>query len=104
MVGATMRVATCQLPEVRGDVPRAVSLMSDYSLEAERRGADLVCFPECFLQGYDIHPEHIASAAEELGSPIVDDVLRSFISVQPVIVFGLIEKADGVAYTEKNAK
>jgi predicted amidohydrolase len=98
MVGETMRVATCQLPEVRGDVPRALSLMSDYSLEAERRGADLVCFPECFLQGYDIRPEHIASVAAELGSSIIDDVLRSLSSVHPVIVFGLIEKADGVAY------
>lgn len=98
MVGETMRVATCQLPEVRGDVPRALSLMSDYALEAERRGADLVCFPECFLQGYDIRSEHIASVAAELGSPIIDDVLRSLSSVRPVIVVGLIERADGVTH------
>ncbi|ULA59252.1 MAG: Putative Carbon-nitrogen hydrolase [Nitrospira sp.] len=93
-----MRIATCQLPEVRGDVARALSLMHAYALEAERRGADLVCFPECFLQGYDIRPDHVASMAVELGSAILDDARRSFNSVQPVIVFGLIEKAEGVAY------
>jgi len=93
-----MRIATCQLPEVRGDVARALSLMSDYAHEAERRGADLVCFPECFLQGYDVRPDHIASMAVELGSAIVDDVLRSLSVVQPVIVFGLIEKAESVIY------
>ncbi len=93
-----MRIATCQLPEVHGDVTRALTLMSVYSLEAERRGADLVCFPECFLQGYDIRPERIAGVAVELGSPIIDDTRRSLSAVQPVIVFGLIEKAGRVAF------
>lgn len=76
-----MRVATCQLPEVHGDMVRAVSQMSAYALEAEGRGADLVCFSECFLQGYDIHPDHIAGVAVELGSLMFDDVLRSFLLI-----------------------
>lgn len=95
---ARMRIATCQLPEVLGDQKRAMSLMYKYAVEGERQGADLVCFPECFLQGYDMCPEHIASVAVELGSPMFNDLLRSFISIQPVLVFGLIEKADGFAY------
>lgn len=93
-----MRIATCQLPEVLGDQERAMSLMYKYAEEEERQGADLVCFPECFLQGYDIRPEHIASVAIELGSPILDGLLGSFIPIQPVMVFGLIEKVDGFAY------
>lgn len=93
-----MRIATCQLPEVRGDIGSVTSLMLHYAREAERRGADLVCFPECFLQGYDTHPEHIASVAVELGSPVFHDVLRTFVSVKLVIVFGLIEQDAGIAY------
>ena len=93
-----MRIATCQLPEVRGDVARALALMSDYACEAERCGADLVCFPECFLQGYDLRSDHISSMAVELGSAIVEEVLKSLSSVQPAVVFGLIEQAEGVAY------
>lgn len=57
-----------------------------------------MCFPECFLQGYDIQPDHTASVAVELGSPIFDDVLRFLNSVLPVIVFGLIKRADGFTY------
>ncbi len=93
-----MRIATCQLQEVRADIERAASLMNDYAQNAERHGADLVCFPECFLQGYDIRPEYIASVAVELGSPLFKNVLRSFVSVEPIIVFGLIEKDVGIAY------
>ncbi|WP_176698064.1 carbon-nitrogen hydrolase family protein [Candidatus Nitrospira nitrosa] len=93
-----MRIARCQLPEVLGDIERATSLMRDYAFQAERQGADLVCFPECFLQGYDIRPEYIASVAVELSSPMFNDVLRSFVSILPVMVFGMIEKADGFAY------
>ncbi len=93
-----MRIATCQLPEVLGDIERATSLMCDYAEEGARQGADLVCFPECFLQGYDIRREYIASVALELGSPMFNDLLRSFISIQPIMVFGLIETADGFAY------
>lgn len=98
MINAIMRIATCQLPEVLGDLERATSLMCEYAEKGARQGADLVCFPECFLQGYDIRPEHIASVAVELGSPMFDDLLRSLISILPVMVFGLVEKADGFAY------
>ena len=57
-----------------------------------------MCFPECFLQGYDVQPDHTASVAVELGSPIFDDVLRVLNSVLSVFVFGLIERADGFTY------
>jgi predicted amidohydrolase len=93
-----MKVATCQLPEVRGDMGRAMSLMCAYAFEAERRGADLVCFPECFLQGYDIRLEHVANVAVELGSSAFNDVLQVLGSAAPVIVFGLIEKHSGLFY------
>lgn len=93
-----MRVATCQLPEVRSDVVRAMSLMRSYALDAERHGADLVCFPECFLQGYDIRPGHAANVAMELDSPEFNEVLRFLTPVTPVTVFGLIEKDGGLLY------
>jgi predicted amidohydrolase len=93
-----MKVATCQLPEVRGDMIRAMSLMRSYALEAERRGADLVCFPECFLQGYDIRPEHVGNVAVELGSSTFNDVLQVLGSAAPVVVFGLIEKHGSFFY------
>jgi len=93
-----MRIATCQLPEVRGDIERATSLMRDYAEEAGRQGADLVCFPECFLQGYDIRPDYIASMAVEMRSSTLHNALEIFDSVTPVIVFGLIEKDADIAY------
>lgn len=86
------------MPEIRNDMVRAVSLMSACALEAEWCGADLVCFPECFLQGYDIRSEHVDSAAVEIGSPAFGEALRSLRSIAPVVVFGLIERDGGLLY------
>jgi predicted amidohydrolase len=93
-----MKVAACQPPDVRNDWTRAISLICARTLEAERVGAHLVCFPECFLQGYDTRAEYVASVAIELNSAAFDDVLENLKSLKPVVVFGLIEKENSSFY------
>jgi predicted amidohydrolase len=93
-----MRVAACQLPDIRNDLRRAMSLIEMHALHAWRDGADLVCFPECFLQGYDLHPERVAEAALELSSSAFDRVLEEFEPLEPVMVVGLIEREAGRFY------
>jgi predicted amidohydrolase len=87
-----MKVAACQMPDVRNDVRRAVSLIRSCATEAERRGARLVCFPECFLQGYDVRDEYVAQTALDLTSAEFTRVLRSLEACEPIIVVGLIER------------
>lgn len=87
-----MKVAACQMEDVRRDVSRAVSLIQACVVDAERQGAHLVCFPECFLQGYDVDASHVEDVAVDLASSEFSQILRSLKGFEPTIVIGLIER------------
>jgi predicted amidohydrolase len=93
-----MKVAACQLLEIRDDVRRAIALIRAQTLAAERVGANLICFPECFLQGYSVDPVHVADVAIDLSSPAFHDMVEELKPLEPVIVVGLIEKEGGHFY------
>lgn len=96
--GAGVRVAVCQMPDVRDDIECAAGLLKSWGRVAARQGAHLVCFPEAFLQGYDLQPERVAGAALEVSSPAFGEVLRSLAALDPVLVFGWIERDDAAVY------
>ena len=93
-----MRVAVCQMDDVRGDIPRALTLVNTCLADAERQGADLVCFPECFLQGYDVVASHVEAAAIDLASSEFSRILRNLKRCEPTIVLGFIEKERGTYF------
>lgn len=93
-----MKIAACQLPYVQRDADRAVSLIQTNAADAQRQGVKLVCFPECFLQGYDVSAEHVASTAFDLESSEFARILAQVEHLEPVIVVGLIEKEAGRFY------
>jgi len=86
------------MADVRRDIPRAVSLVQACVAHAERQGADLVCFPDCFLQGYDVDAGHLAEMAMDLASPEFSRILRSLQDFQSTIVIGLIESERGARF------
>jgi predicted amidohydrolase len=77
---------------VHGDAPRALGEITAHANEAGRQGAQLVCFPEGFLQGYVLAAERVAATALDLSSSAFAEVLRSLEQVQPAVVIGLIER------------
>lgn len=87
-----MRIAACQTPEILGDVPSALRYMESAASQAV--DADLVLFPEAFLQGYLATPEHVARHAIDDLTPI----LRRLIHVRPALVFGVIERRGSAYY------
>ena len=89
---ATVRVAACQTPDVCADVPRALDIIETQSILAGREGARLVCFPEAFLQGYIVERDHVERHAIELASPAFGSILERLAHVEPMLVFGLIER------------
>ena len=93
-----MKVAACQLTEIRNDTNGAIASLRAQTLAAGRAGANLVCFPECFLQGYSVDPAHVANTAIDLTSPAFHDMLEELAPLEPVIVVGLIEKEGGSFY------
>lgn len=92
-----MKLAACQVPYVQ-DMGRALSLIDFHVANAQRHGVDLVCFPECFLQGYDLTAEHVASTALDLESSEFDRMLCRLGSIEAAVVLGLIEKDAGKFY------
>ena len=87
-----MKIAACQLPHVHNDIDRALELIGLQSTNAQRQGVELLCFPECFLQGYDLNPEHVATVALDLKSVEFARILDRLKAIGPVIVLGLTER------------
>ena len=88
-----MRVAACQLPEVRDDIPGATALICEFAARAEHSGVQLVCFPECFLQGYFTDAESVERLAMDIESPEFAAWLRRVRTLRAVLVLGLIERS-----------
>jgi 5-aminopentanamidase len=81
-----MRIGACQTPEIIADVDRATDVVREF---AGRADADLLLFPECFLQGYLVTEEHVHEHALELRST---GPLRRLAGIRPLLVLGLIER------------
>lgn len=86
-----IRVASCQLPDVRDDVVRATGIVRDFGENADEAGADLLCFPECFLQGYFADRESVQRLAIDIESPSFDRWLERVRGIEATLVLGLIE-------------
>ena len=80
------------MPEIRQDLDLALSWIETYGNKAGAQAARLVCFPECFLQGYLVHDEMQARRhAVHLASSTFERALKRLANVKPTLVFGLIE-------------
>lgn len=87
-----VKVAACQLPYVHKDIERALAIMLSYAARAESEGANLICFPECYLQGYIYDGEHTEDLALDLSSPAFDQIAQTLEPLTSTLVFGLIER------------
>ena len=94
----TTKVAACQVPEVRGDVEQALWWIETYAAHAESQEARLVCFPECFLQGYLVEEEQARRHAINLRSQEFEVVLGRLARIKSTLVFGLIEVDNGLLF------
>jgi 5-aminopentanamidase len=94
----TVKIAACQLPDIHEDIEKSLGIIIDYASKAEAQSATLVCFPECYLQGYVVHSEKTAQLALDLSSPEFAIVLQRLRHLRPTLVLGVIEKSEGRLY------
>ncbi|MEV4349773.1 carbon-nitrogen hydrolase family protein [Actinoplanes sp. NPDC049596] len=85
-----MRIAACQTPEILGDVPAALDCIKQFAAATD---ADLLLFPEGFLQGYLVTDEHVRRHALALDSPSFTAVLARLAPLRPTLVFGVLERS-----------
>lgn len=93
--GKSVKVAACQVPELRADVEGALAWIAAFSAKAQPQGISLLCFPECFLQGYLVEDEQAQLHALDLSSSEFRQILERLPQTGPMLVFGMIEKEGG---------
>ena len=91
----TVRIAAAQTFEFREDMEGALSCAADFAQRAEAKEASLLCFPECFLQGYLTNERSARLNALHLDSSDFKAVLDRFPKSGPMIVMGMIEVDGG---------
>jgi predicted amidohydrolase len=94
-VGGTLRVGACQAPEIVGNVESALTCIQDFAALADMQGAELLVFPECFLQGYLVEEQHVRQHALGLDSVGFASVLGRLAWIGQTLVFGVIERDGG---------
>jgi predicted amidohydrolase len=86
------KVAVCQVPDIREDIEASLKWIEKFARQAEADGVSLVCFPECFLQGYLTNKRLAKKYAVNFISVVFKTILKQLAKYKPVIVFGLIEE------------
>ncbi|MEO8376106.1 MAG: carbon-nitrogen hydrolase family protein [Candidatus Sumerlaeota bacterium] len=93
-----LKIAACQMPDVREEPATALSWMVMYAERAAIQGVGLLCFPECFLQGYLTKPEVARRNAIQLNSDAFASILQQLSHAKPMLVFGMIESEGDALY------
>jgi predicted amidohydrolase len=79
-------------------VAGALNTVESFAAEPAAADVDLLLFPECFLQGYLVTPEHLRRHAFDLSSAAFGEILSRLAPIRPTLVLGLIEASDGVFF------
>ncbi len=89
-----IRIATvvCRCPV--GEVAHNLNRTRHWALEARKRGAALVCFPEMNLTGYS-NREAIAQHAISVQGPEIESLVRLAADQHMVLLVGFAEKTNG---------
>ena len=83
-------VAVAQVGPAIGDVAANLALARRYVRRAAEREADLVVFPECFVQGYALR-RSVLDLAEPLDGPAVGALAAAAAAHSIAIVAGIVE-------------
>jgi predicted amidohydrolase len=94
----SVKVAVCQVPDVREDIDSSLRWVEKFAGRAEGEGVSLICFPECFLQGYLTEKLSVEKYAVNTSSPTFEKICARLSKFKPAIVFGMIEEDEGLIH------
>jgi len=92
------KVAACQVPYIKENIGASLEWIENFTKQAEDKDVSLICFPECFLQGYLTDGQLAKKYAVNLTSIPFKAILHRLKKYKPLIVFGLIEEANEILY------
>ena len=97
-----MRIALASVRTVNGDVRHNLSQMERYMIEAQKKGADLVCFGETFLQGFDALTWRFGEdkgMAVSTDSNVFAEICRLSVQYGIDVLFGYVELVNESIYS-----
>ena len=74
----TLKAASYQGPIFEKQVDKNLDIIFDSLTQAEQNNVDILCMPECFLQGYFESKQEASKYAVELDSPAFIAILNRF--------------------------
>lgn len=86
------KIATTQLQDIQGGIQATLKIITKQMRKADRQSIDVLCFPECFLQGYTLNNQLTQERALALESTQFQGVLTSLASYKVAIILGMIEE------------
>lgn len=86
-----MKIGHCQLESLSGDFDANLDKVVKGMERAEREGVQIVCFPECFLTGYQDNEEMTRKHAFPVDSPRMRAVLERTRGFDPTLIVGFNE-------------
>lgn len=89
------KVGAVQPEDIQNDIPAALTVINDYMKRADEQNTDILCFPECFLQGYTLDIKGTEERALSLHSPQFEEILEQLSSYKATAILGLIEEDCG---------
>jgi predicted amidohydrolase len=91
----SLRIRATQLEDIQGNVPAALSVVHDSMQKADEQGVSILCFPECFLQGYTLDHKETKERAFNLQSPQFEQILDQLSGYKVTAILGMIEEDGG---------
>lgn len=94
-INMPVKVAACQVPDIKENIDASLEWIENFTKQAEDKDVSLICFPECFLQGYLTDEQLAKKYAVDLTSMTFKIILQRLTKYKPLIVFGVIEQDNG---------
>lgn len=91
----TVRIAATQTPEFRQDIEASLKYAAQITTQAAVSDVRLICFPECFLQGYLLDETEARRSAIDLASSDFQSLIARLPPTDMIVILGLIEKSSG---------
>jgi predicted amidohydrolase len=93
-----LTVVAFQSRAIYRDIKQGVNIIKKTIQWAENENVDILCFPECFLQGYILDEMEARQAGLQLDSEEFKNILKSLRNYKTTVILGLIEQESGKIY------
>jgi predicted amidohydrolase len=89
------KIGATQLEDIQNDIPAALAAIKDSMQKADEQKIEILCFPECFLQGYTLDLQETRERALNLESSEMKVILDQLADFKAAAILGLIEEDGG---------